>query len=110
MRAKPTIAAPKRVKKRSTPTTRVAASAVVRADSPLSKARLRDDFRNYARAAILAAAEQVFADDGLHEARIEKIAERARVAVGTIYNLVGDREALVAEIIGARHAELVALM
>jgi len=74
------------------------------------RARLRDDFRTYARAAILAAAEEVFATDGLHQARIEKIAERARVAVGSIYNLVGDRDALVTEIVGARQAEVLALM
>jgi AcrR family transcriptional regulator len=74
------------------------------------KASLRDEFRTYARAEILAAAEAVFAADGLHEARIEVIAERARVAVGTIYNLVGDREQLIAEVVGARQSDLVGRM
>ncbi len=73
-------------------------------------ARLRDDFRSFARAAILSAAEEVLAHEGLHAARIEEIAQRARVAVGTIYNLVGDREALVREILLARHAEIVAML
>ena len=59
-----------------------------------------------ARASILSAAEDVLAADGLDEARIEEIAKRARVAVGTIYNLVGDREALVTEIVGVRQREL----
>ena len=73
-------------------------------------ARLREDFRSFARAAILSAAEEVLADDGLHAARIEEIAQRARVAVGTIYNLVGDREALIREILQLRYAEIVALL
>jgi TetR/AcrR family transcriptional regulator len=71
---------------------------------------LRDEFRAMARASILSAAEQVLAADGLDEARIEEIAKRARVAVGTIYNLVGDREALVGEIVGARQRELLNLL
>src|SRR5881392_4197497 len=71
-----------------------------------TKARLRDDFRSFARAAILTAAEEVLAEEGLHAGRIEEVAQRARVAVGTIYNLVGDREALVMEILRARHAEV----
>jgi AcrR family transcriptional regulator len=80
------------------------------AGAKLPAARLRDDFRNYARAAIFAAAEEVLAAEGLHAARIEEIARRARVAVGTIYNLVGDREALVIEIMRVRHAEIVNLL
>jgi AcrR family transcriptional regulator len=72
------------------------------------KARLRDDFRSFARIAILSAAEEVLAEEGLHAARIEEIAQRARVAVGTIYNLVGDREALIHEIMHARQAEILA--
>jgi len=73
-------------------------------------ASLREDFRSFARAAILSAAEEVLADDGLHSARIEEIAQRARVAVGTIYNLVGDREALIREILHARYAEIVSTL
>jgi AcrR family transcriptional regulator len=72
------------------------------------KARLRDDFRSFARVAILSAAEEVLAEEGLHAARIEEIAQRARVAVGTIYTLVGDRDALIHEIMQARQAEILA--
>lgn len=75
-----------------------------------TKASLRDDFRSYARAAILSAAEETFATHGLHDARIEVIADKARVAVGTVYNLVGDRDQLVSEIISTRQTEVVALM
>jgi AcrR family transcriptional regulator len=94
--------------------TRSAASAT--ADPPshrrsaAAKPRLRDDFRSYARVAILSAAEEVLAEEGLHAARIEEIAQRARVAVGTIYNLVGDRDALVREIMRARQTEVVAAL
>lgn len=73
-------------------------------------ASLRDDFRSFARSAILSAAEEVLAEEGLHAARIEEIAQRARVAVGTIYNLVGDRDALIQEIMRARHAEIVTVL
>jgi AcrR family transcriptional regulator len=43
---------------------------------------------------ILAAAEQVIAQDGLHAARIERIAAHAGVSVGTIYNHFQDRTSL----------------
>lgn len=84
-------------------------TGVVRARAA-KPARLREDFRSYARVAILSAAEEVLAEEGLHAARIEEIAQRARVAVGTIYNLVGDRNALIAEIMRARHAEVLAVL
>jgi AcrR family transcriptional regulator len=71
---------------------------------------LREDFRSYARVAILSAAEEVLAEEGLHAARIEEIAQRARVAVGTIYNLVGDRDALIREIMRARQTEVLATL
>jgi AcrR family transcriptional regulator len=76
----------------------------------VGKVRLREEFREYARAAILEAAEQVLADQGLHAARIEEIARKARVAVGTIYNLIGDRDALVVEILKLRHQEVLSLL
>jgi AcrR family transcriptional regulator len=57
--------------------------------------RLRDRFREETGLAILAAAEGVFSEEGLHGARMEAIAARAGVAVGTVYNHFEDREALV---------------
>ena len=77
---------------------------------PAGKVRLREEFREYARASILEAAEQVLADQGLHTARIEEMARKARVAVGTIYNLIGDRDALVVEILKLRHQEVLSLL
>jgi AcrR family transcriptional regulator len=102
-----------RRKTASEPTTRSRASSsqsAARSGVRAKSARLREEFRSFARVAILSAAEEVLAEDGLHVARIEEIAQRARVAVGTIYNLVGDRDALIHEIMRARHAEVLALL
>ena len=46
----------------------------------------RDEARALFRNAILDAAEEVIADRGFHAARIQDIAECARIAVGTVYN------------------------
>lgn len=72
--------------------------------------RLREQFRSYARDVILEAGEDVLAAQGVHAARMEAIAQKARVAVGTIYNLIGDRDALVVEILRQRHEQLVSLL
>jgi AcrR family transcriptional regulator len=73
-------------------------------------ASLREEFRRFARVAILQAGEEVLANHGLHSARMEEVAEKARVAVGTIYNLIGDRDALVAEIMRKRHEAILQLL
>src|SRR5215471_2442401 len=46
----------------------------------------RDEARSLFRNAILDAAEAVFAARGFHGARIQDVAARARIAVGTVYN------------------------
>ncbi|MET0386706.1 MAG: helix-turn-helix domain-containing protein, partial [Polyangiales bacterium] len=74
------------------------------------RVRLREQFRSYARAVILEAGEDVMATQGLHTARMEEVAQKARVAVGTIYNLIGDRDALVGEILRLRHDQVVSLL
>ena len=74
------------------------------------RVRLREQFRSYAREVILEAGEDVLATQGLHAARMEEVAQKARVAVGTIYNLIGDRDALVAEILRIRNEQVVALL
>lgn len=56
--------------------------------------------------AVLAAAEQVFADQGLHGASMAQIAEKAGVAVGTLYNHFEDRESLVDALLNQRRREL----
>ena len=68
-------------------------------------ARLRDRLREETSRAILAAAEEVFAADGL-QARMERIAAEAGVAVGTLYNHFEDRAALVRSLVLSRRGAL----
>jgi AcrR family transcriptional regulator len=58
--------------------------------------------------AIAVAAEEVFAEQGLHSAHVGDIARRAGVAVGTLYNYYEDRDALLAALLRERGDELVA--
>ena len=69
---------------------------------------LRERLREETALAIAAAAEQVFAERGVHDARMEEIAARAGVAVGTVYNHFEDRDALLASLLEKRRAELAA--
>lgn len=68
--------------------------------------QFRERLRQETRAAILAAAEQAFVEDGLERTRMESIAARARVAVGTLYNYFEDREGLLVALVDARRAAL----
>ena len=52
----------------------------------------RDEARALFRNAILEAAEGVFAEKGFHRARIQDVAQRARIAVGTVYNHFEQKE------------------
>jgi AcrR family transcriptional regulator len=70
--------------------------------------KLRDRFRQETAQAVLAAAEEVFVEKGLHGASMGEIARRAGVAVGTLYNHFADREALLHHLIDMRCRELVA--
>lgn len=67
--------------------------------------RLKDRLKAVTRAAILEAAEDVFARDGITRARIDTIATRAGVSVGTIYNHIGDRDALFGAVLTLRRQE-----
>lgn len=69
---------------------------------------LRERFRREVASAIAAAAEEVFAEQGLHSAHVGHIAKRAGVAVGTLYNHYEDRDALLAALLRERGDELVA--
>ena len=71
---------------------------------------LRERFKETTLQAVLTAAEEVFADAGLHDAHMGEIAERAGVAVGTLYNHFADREALLAGLAEARFKEMIADM
>ena len=71
---------------------------------------LRERIRETTERAIMEAAEEVFADQGLHNAHMGEIAARAGVSVGTLYNHFEDREALLAGLLDARQSELLALV
>lgn len=71
---------------------------------------LRTRLREATAAAILDAAEEVFAEKGLHAAHMNDIAARAGVAVGTLYNHFKDRDALLTALLNERRAELLAVM
>ncbi len=66
---------------------------------------MRSRLKEVATSAILEAAEEVFAEVGL-DARMEAIAARAGVAVGTLYNHFSDRETLLAALIATRRAKV----
>jgi AcrR family transcriptional regulator len=67
---------------------------------------LRTRIKLATRAAILEAAETVFAERGFHGAHMEEIASRAGVAVGTLYNYFEDRKHLLGALLDACGAEL----
>lgn len=69
--------------------------------------RLRERLKEATADAILGAAEQVFAEQGLHAARMEDIALRAGVSVGTLYNYFADRGAIFSELLESRRTELI---
>jgi AcrR family transcriptional regulator len=75
-------------------------------NSSQNQARLRDRLREETGRAILEAAEAVFAEDGLHAARMERIAARAGVAVGTLYNHFRDKDALLRSLARSRREAL----
>jgi AcrR family transcriptional regulator len=67
---------------------------------------LRARLRAAATDAILDAAEEVAAERGLEGATCAAIAERAGVAVGTLYNYFPDRDGMLAALFAARRSEL----
>ena len=68
---------------------------------------MRERLREVVHDAILQAAEEEFSAEGLHTARMERIAARAGVAVGTLYNHFKDKEALLKALLTSRREELV---
>jgi|KBSMisStaDraftv2_1062788.scaffolds.fasta_scaffold35881_2 AcrR family transcriptional regulator len=63
---------------------------------------LRAKFRHATREAILEAAAGILGSDSAAQARMEDIAARAGVAVGTVYNYFEDRRALVTALLETR--------
>jgi AcrR family transcriptional regulator len=78
-----------------------------RSEIKVAPPTLRARIRETTVQAILVAAEEVFADAGLHAARMDTIAAKAGVSVGTLYNHFEDREALLAGLLAARRGELI---
>ncbi|HEY8090400.1 MAG TPA: TetR/AcrR family transcriptional regulator [Polyangiaceae bacterium] len=70
--------------------------------------RRRDEARALFRNAILDSAEAVFAGKGFHGARLQDIAARARIAVGTVYNHFEDKDAVLAALLEERSEEMLA--
>ncbi len=68
--------------------------------------RRRDEARALFRNAILGAAETVFAERGYHGARIQDIAERARIAVGTVYNHFAQKDDVLSDLLDERTEEM----
>ena len=71
-----------------------------------AKAQLRTQLRETVATAILEAAEDLIASNGLEGAPLAQIAKRAGVAVGTLYNYFADRDALIAALFEMRRATL----
>lgn len=71
-------------------------------------ASLRDETRAIFRAAVLDAAEEEFAQRGFEAARMQDVAKRARVAVGTVYNHFANKEDLLAELLRVRGDDMFA--
>lgn len=68
--------------------------------------RLRESSRDQTAQVILEAAEEIFAREGLHAAKVGDIAKRAGIAVGTLYNYFEDRDAIVRALLEARGNEI----
>jgi len=67
---------------------------------------LRDETKAMFRSAILETAERVFDEVGYHSARIQDIAERARIGVGTVYNHFAQKEDMLRALVDERAAEI----
>src|SRR5580704_12214332 len=74
--------------------------------APARPPRRRDEARALFRNAILDAAETVFAERGFHGARIQDIAERARIAVGTVYNHFDQKDDVLSALLDERTEEM----
>src|SRR6476619_7750010 len=78
-----------------------------RSESESERPTLRDRIRETTVQAILSAAEEVFADDGFHAARMGAIAAKAGVSVGTLYNHFEDRDALLGGLLVSHRVDLI---
>ncbi len=72
--------------------------------------RRREEARTLFRNAILESAEAVFAERGFHAARIQDIAKRAGVGVGTVYNHFEQKEDVFRALIDERTEGMLATL
>lgn len=82
----------------------MAAKRVVQPKSP--RGSVRDRSRELFRSAILDAAEHEFASSGFHGAHMQAIAQRAGLAVGTIYNHFRQKEDVLLALLERRVGEM----
>jgi AcrR family transcriptional regulator len=68
--------------------------------------RLRDRLREATVREILTATEEILVENGVEHATMAKIAERAGVAVGTLYNRFTDRDELIEVLLAERRGDL----
>jgi len=61
-----------------------------------------------ARARLLAAADELFYDEGVHTVGIDRIIERAGVAKASLYNTFGSKDELIRAYLESRHARTAA--
>src|ERR1700723_1898541 len=59
-----------------------------------------------ARERLLAAASELFYDEGVHTVGIDRVIERAGVAKASLYNTFGSKDALVRAYLEGRHASV----
>jgi AcrR family transcriptional regulator len=69
----------------------------------VSTAPAQHEHRASARERLLAAANELFYAEGVQSVGIDRIIERAGVAKGSLYNVFGSKEELVAAYLAARH-------
>ena len=83
------------------------AKQLARPAKSATKSRVREEARALYRKAILDAAEAVFAEKGVHVARVQDIAERAGLSVGVIYNYFEQKEDVLIALLTERVSDLV---
>ena len=66
--------------------------------------------RGSARERLLAAANELFYEEGVHTVGIDRVIERAGVAKASLYNAFGSKEELIREYLAVRHEARVARM
>ncbi|HEY1588072.1 MAG TPA: TetR/AcrR family transcriptional regulator, partial [Polyangia bacterium] len=81
-----------------------------RSPSETKAGSLRSRLKEATAAAIIDAAEDLFAEKGLSAAHMNEIAAKAGVAVGTLYNHFEDRDALLSALIETRRDGMIELM